>query len=278
MDLSTCAIVARPLAIYLFQIAKHERREALHLLPAQISQAFPCRLWRCYKQREKRSDRIVRALRVLSVSVAPRLKQFSQNIITLHLVGCGIGDCGAVHLSVALTSDSTVTHLFLEQNGISDRGAVALSSMLKQNRTLKFLILDKNRFGTKGQRALRDAIYDDSSFTNMKQSNHVLSSYFDINHLGVFGRPMLSDVLFSHAANVRSRSSESVRTKKMVRMVRKRYNIELCLHSLEDVVANCVPNLFGWLGGMCDVDMMYSFMPMLFRHLETRIGAGVGKM
>jgi hypothetical protein len=191
------------------------------------------------------------------------------NVRRLDLNMCHIGPEGAVALSNVLESNSTLTQLDLPENGIGDEGAAALGRMLRKNHTLKEIILDNNGITAEGQRSLRDAIFDDSSFGALEQSNHVLQSFF-YNPRDVFGRGVLNDVLSSHAANLRSHYARQAVTKKLKRVLQKKYGVRLHFESFLSVDSRMLPHILGWIAVKCDLEMMYEFKPILLNLLEGR--------
>ena len=169
----------------------------------------------------------------------------------------------------AILANSTLRRLDLPDNDIGDEGAVALGHMLGRNTALKEIILDTNGIGEWGQRALRNAVYDDRSFASILDSNHTLLSYFYIPR-NVFGKTVLNDVLSSHAANLRSNYPEAAATKKLRRVLKKRYKATLEFESFLDMETALLPHVLGWIAGKRDMDLMYSFKPMLVDLLEGR--------
>lgn len=188
---------------------------------------------------------------------------------TLDLSGCRIGPTCAITLSATLANNTTLKQLLLQENEIGDEGAVAMGHMVKNNGMLKELVLDNNDITAYGQMALRNAIYDDSSFENMEKCNHVLQSYF-YNPRSVFGSSCMNDVLSSHAANLRSKSAKTAVTKKLKRVLVKKYRVTLHFESFLGMDTIVMPYVLGWISERCDLDMMYSMKPILLNLLEGR--------
>lgn len=145
-----------------------------------------------------------------------------------------------------------------------------MAHMLKhRNRSLRELVLDNNGISARGQLSLRNAIFDDSSFNALEQSNHILQSYF-YNPRSVFGRAVMNDVLSSHAANLRCRSTKAAVTKKLKRVLHKKYRVMLRFESFLGVESTVLPHVLGWIARRCDVQMMYELKPILLNLLEGR--------
>ena len=194
------------------------------------------------------------------------------SLVKLDLNMCRIGTNGAIQLAAIFATNTTLTHVMLQENDIGDEGAVAIGYMLKhKNRTLKEIILDTNDVSPYGQRALRNAIYDDTSFNAMEKCNHVLQSYF-YNPRSVFGPSVMNDALSSHAANLRSKSTKNAITKKLIRMLHKKYHVKLHFDTFLNTETEVLPTVLGWMTTRCDLNMVYSFKPILLNLLEGRKG------
>eukprot|EP00584_Thalassiosira_punctigera_P018549 CAMPEP_0172555454 /NCGR_PEP_ID=MMETSP1067-20121228/58424_1 /TAXON_ID=265564 ORGANISM="Thalassiosira punctigera, Strain Tpunct2005C2" /NCGR_SAMPLE_ID=MMETSP1067 /ASSEMBLY_ACC=CAM_ASM_000444 /LENGTH=308 /DNA_ID=CAMNT_0013343977 /DNA_START=39 /DNA_END=965 /DNA_ORIENTATION=+ len=192
------------------------------------------------------------------------------SLTKLDLNACHIGPSGAIVLSALLADNDTLKELHLPENEIGDEGAVAVAHMLKnKNRALKEIVLDNNGIMAHGQLALRNAIFDDSSFEELARSNHVLQSYF-YNPRSVFGKPVMNDILLSHAANLRSKSAKAAVTKKLKRMLYKKYRVNLNFECFLRMDAVFMPLVLGWMAQKCDIQMMYEFKPILLNLLEGR--------
>ena len=202
----------------------------------------------------------------LAKSLIPRINTFS-SLVKLNLNRCNLGDYGAVCLSNSLSKNSTMTHLYLIENGISDVGAISISNMLRSNETLTCVILDKNCVGIDGQRALKEAIFDDSSFAAMKASNHVLSSYF-YTPREAFGPEVMLGILSAHAASVGSNCPERTLTNKLKLMLRRKYRVKLHLQAFQALETYLIPATLGWVAQKCDLDTLYSLGPLLAEQLE----------
>jgi len=190
------------------------------------------------------------------------------SLTKLDLNACHIGSSGAIVLSAMLANNHTLTELYLPDNEIGDEGAVAMAHMLKnENRSLKEVTLDNNGITAYGQRALRNAIFDDSSFEALEKSNHVLQSYF-CSPRSVFGKTVMNDILSSHAANLRSKSTKAAVTKKLKRMLQKKYRVKLHFESFLGMETDLMPYVLGWIAQKCDLQMIYEFKPILLNLLE----------
>lgn len=206
-------------------------------------------------------------LRRYAIAVGKTLNALP-SLRTLDLNGCRLMPSEAIALSAILANNTTIVSLQLEDNEIGDEGAVAIGHMLKNNnRTLKEIVLDDNGITPHGQFALRNAIYDDSSFNAMAKSNHVLQSYFH-KPCSVFGPGVMNDILSSHAANLRSTSDKQAVTKKLKRMLHKKYRVKLHFESFLGVETHMMPYVLGWMAQKCDLNMMHSFKPILLNLLE----------
>ena len=223
--------------------------------------------------------------RVVKIAVGPQSQMLSydgtyamtiggripslRSMIKLDLNSCHIGPEGAISLAAILTNNDTLKHLDIPENDIRDEGAVAIGHMLKKNRTLKEVVLDSNGITAYGQRALRNAIFDDSSFEAVVNSNHVLQSYF-YNPRSVFGKSVMNDILSSHAANLRSKTNEQAATKKLKRVLKRKYRVDLQFESFLSMESALLPLVLGWVSEKCDVNMMYELGPILLNLIEGR--------
>jgi hypothetical protein len=122
--------------------------------------------------------------------------------------------------------------------------------------------MDANDITPRGQRELRNAIYDDSSFAALGGSNHILESYFH-NPRSVFGPCVMNDVLAALASNLRSKSARQAVTKKLTRLLQRRYGVRLQGTSFLNVESVFMPPILEWVAGKCDLDTIYTFKPIL---------------
>lgn len=231
-------------------------------------------------------DALSRARGVVKISVGPQSRMLAYDgtyamevtkragaistLKKLDLNECRLGPDGAITVSAFLATNATLTHVILNDNEIGDDGAVAMSHMIRRNGTLQELILDNNDISPYGQRALRDAIYDTSSFAALEgRSNHVLQSYF-YNPRSVFGPGVMNDILSSHAANLRSKTPKNAVTKKLKRVLQKKYGVRLHFETFLGAETGVLPRVLGWISTKCDLDLMYAFKPILMTLLEGR--------
>jgi len=169
-------------------------------------------------------------------NVVPNLR----SLVKLDLSNRRIGTDDAIQLAAIFAKNTTLTHVMLQENDIGDGGAMVIAYMLKhKNRTLKEITLDKNGVSPYGQRALRNAVYDDSSFKAMAKCNHVLQSFS-------------------------SQSKIPTLTKKLAQMLRTK-----------ECAKEVLPNVLGWVTTKCDLNVVYSFKPILLNILEGRKGSRI---
>ena len=202
------------------------------------------------------------------MAVADRLHSLA-SLVKLDLNGCRIGPAGAARLASSLEGNATVTQLLVWDNDIGDEGAAALGRMLRKNGALVEVIMDANDITPRGQRELRNAIYDDSSFAALGGSNHRLQSYFH-NPRSVFGPCVMNDVLAALASNLRSKSVRQAVTKKLTRMLQRRYGVRLQGTSFLIVESVFMPPILEWVAGKCDLDTIYTFKPIIIDLLGGR--------
>lgn len=141
------------------------------------------------------------------------------------------------------------------------------AALRRGNRALREVALDDDGIGPRGQRALRDASFDDASFDALVESNHVLQSYFH-NPLKVFGRRHLGDVLAAHAANLRSRYAAAAGTKKLKRVLQRKYGVRLHFASFLTTGPAVMPCVLSWIAQHCDLQLMYEFKPILLNLIQ----------
>jgi len=216
----------------------------------------------------RRGDYVPEQRPAIAMAVADRLHSLA-SLVKLDLNGCLIGPVGAARLASSLEGNATMTQLLVSDNDIGDEGAAALGRMLRKNGALVEVIMDANDITPRGQRELRNAIYDDSSFAALGGSNHRLESYFH-NPRSVFGPCVMNDVLAALASNLRSKSARQAVTKKLTRLLQRRYGVRLQGASFLNVESVFMPPILEWVAGKCDLDTIYTFKPILIDLLEGR--------
>jgi hypothetical protein len=189
-----------------------------------------------------------------------------RSLLQLDISGCFIGPTGAISLATILESNNTLLRLTIPQNRIRDEGTAAIAHMLQTNRRLREITLDSNEITAQGQKELRDAIFDDSSFSAIKNSNHIMQSYF-YNPRAVFGKAFINDILSSLAANLQSKTSEQAVTRKLKRVLKKKYGVKLQFESFLNMDVGLLPHVLGWISEKCCSDVMYQCRPILINLL-----------
>ena len=190
----------------------------------------------------------------------------------LDFTGCRIGPSGAIFLASILAKDTKLTEVRFPGNEIGDEGAVAIARMVKgKNRSLQIIILDNNGITTVGQRALLNAIFDNSSYDALEESNHVLEQYYDLP-LNVFRWLVLGDVLRSLAWNSRSNSDKTAVTKKLELVLRRKYSVRLDAKLFLRIEADDMPyhHVYCWVAQRCDLQMIYEFKSFLVDIIKPR--------
>jgi len=184
--------------------------------------------------------------------------------------GCSLGSATAISLAENLAGNKTLEHIDLSGNAIGDDGAIAFAIALRTNNTLKELVLDENQLSVSGQRALRNSIYDDSSFDALEDSNHTIQSFFSSSPRSVFGKAVMNDCFHSLAANLRSRSEKEAVTKKIHRYLRKKHRVKLQHQSFLCMQIAVMPHLLGFISTRCDVETMRD----IIRHMPHLLEMG----
>jgi hypothetical protein len=94
-----------------------------------------------------------------------------------------ITDVLAIKIASALTSNTTVTEIFLSSNTISDIGASAFASSLTKNATLTSLDLGNNQIGDAGAQELAQALLKNNTLIsldlNANQTRHAVKTQVD---------------------------------------------------------------------------------------------------
>ena len=85
----------------------------------------------------------------------------------LNLWDFPLSDDGIKHLSELLTTNTTITTLYLVNNGIGDTGAKYLATMLKINTKLTTIFLWKNNIGIDGFKSFSEALQLNTTLTSL---------------------------------------------------------------------------------------------------------------
>ena len=108
-------------------------------------------------------------------SLATRhLKLYLTGVAWINLMGCNIGDKGAVEVAKALENNATVTTISLSDNHIGNEGAIALADALRNNNTVTEIFLASNQIGDEGVIALAELV----------KNNSVLNTILNALYLG----------------------------------------------------------------------------------------------
>ncbi|XP_009480292.2 leucine-rich repeat-containing protein 74A [Pelecanus crispus] len=101
-----------------------------------------------------------RLLEVVPVS------HFIQNLAKpyINLNHHGLGPKGVKAIAIALVSNTTVTHLELEDNCILAEGAICIVEMLRENSSLQELNISNNHLDTAGAEAIASLLLDNMSY------------------------------------------------------------------------------------------------------------------
>nr|XP_005502552.2 leucine-rich repeat-containing protein 74A isoform X1 [Columba livia] len=98
------------------------------------------------------------------VEVVP-VSYFIQNLDKpyINLNHHGLGPKGVKAIAIALVSNTTTTHLELEDNCILAEGAICLAEMLRENSSLQVLNISNNHLDTAGAEAITSLLLDNVS-------------------------------------------------------------------------------------------------------------------
>ncbi|NWU48314.1 LR74A protein, partial [Dromas ardeola] len=100
-----------------------------------------------------------RLMKVVPVS------HFIQNLAKpyINLNHHGLGPKGVKAIAIALVSNTTITHLELEDNCILAEGAICIAEMLRENSSLQKLNISNNHLDTAGAKAIASLLLDNMS-------------------------------------------------------------------------------------------------------------------
>ncbi|NXN46464.1 LR74A protein, partial [Rhinoptilus africanus] len=100
-----------------------------------------------------------RLMKVVPVS------RFIQNMAEpyINLNHHGLGPKGVKAIAIALVSNTTITHLELEDNRILAEGAICIAEMLRENSSLQKLNISNNHLDTAGAKAIASLLLDNMS-------------------------------------------------------------------------------------------------------------------
>ncbi|NXY69054.1 LR74A protein, partial [Glareola pratincola] len=93
------------------------------------------------------------------------VSHFIQNLAKpyVNLNHRGLGPKGVKAIAVALVSNTTITHLELEDNCILAEGAICIAEMLQENSSLQKLNISNNHLDTAGAKAIASLLLDNMS-------------------------------------------------------------------------------------------------------------------
>ncbi|KAM6359094.1 leucine-rich repeat-containing protein 74A [Alca torda] len=93
------------------------------------------------------------------------VSHFIQNLAKpyINLNHHGLGPKGVKAIAIALVSNTTITHLELEDNCILAEGAICIAEMLRENSSLQKLNLSNNNLDTAGAKAIASLLLDNMS-------------------------------------------------------------------------------------------------------------------
>ncbi|NXG83739.1 LR74A protein, partial [Stercorarius parasiticus] len=93
------------------------------------------------------------------------VSHFIQNLAKpyINLNHRGLGPKGVKAIAIALVSNTTITHLELEDNCILAEGAICIAEMLRENSSLQKLNMSNNNLDTAGAKAIASLLLDNMS-------------------------------------------------------------------------------------------------------------------
>ncbi|NXW26559.1 LR74A protein, partial [Phaetusa simplex] len=93
------------------------------------------------------------------------VSHFVQNLAKpyINLNHHGLGPKGVKAIAIALVSNTTITHLELEDNCILAEGAICIAEMLRENSSLQKLNISNNNLDTAGAKAIASLLLDNKS-------------------------------------------------------------------------------------------------------------------
>ncbi|NXV16946.1 LR74A protein, partial [Cepphus grylle] len=93
------------------------------------------------------------------------VSHFIQNLAKpyINLNHHGLGPKGVKAIAIALVSNTTITHLELEDNCILAEGAICIAEMLRENSSLRKLNISNNNLGRAGAKAIASLLLDNMS-------------------------------------------------------------------------------------------------------------------
>ncbi|KAF1543441.1 Leucine-rich repeat-containing protein 74A, partial [Eudyptes moseleyi] len=99
------------------------------------------------------------------------VSHFIQNLAKpyINLNHHGLGPKGVKAIAIALVSNTTVTHLELEDNCILAEGAICIAEMLRENSSLQELNISNNHLDTAGAEAIASLLLDNMSYLHTLQ-------------------------------------------------------------------------------------------------------------
>ncbi|XP_071602019.1 leucine-rich repeat-containing protein 74A isoform X2 [Heliangelus exortis] len=94
------------------------------------------------------------------------VSHFIQNLDKpyINLNHHGLGPKGVKAIAIALVSNTTITHLELEDNCILAEGAICIAEMLQENSSLQELNMSNNHLDTAGAKAIASLLLDNTSY------------------------------------------------------------------------------------------------------------------
>ncbi|NXU71222.1 LR74A protein, partial [Oreotrochilus melanogaster] len=94
------------------------------------------------------------------------VSHFIQNLDKpyINLNHRGLGPKGVKAIAIALVSNTTITHLELEDNCILAEGAICIAEMLQENSSLQELNMSNNHLDTAGAKAIASLLLDNTSY------------------------------------------------------------------------------------------------------------------
>ncbi|XP_008503463.1 leucine-rich repeat-containing protein 74A [Calypte anna] len=94
------------------------------------------------------------------------VSHFIQNLDKpyINLNHHGLGPKGVKAIAIALVSNTTITHLELEDNCILAEGAICIAEMLQENSSLQELNMSNNHLDTAGAKAIASFLLDNISY------------------------------------------------------------------------------------------------------------------
>eukprot|EP00758_Cryptobia_borreli_P014934 Tbor_TRINITY_DN5973_c0_g6::TRINITY_DN5973_c0_g6_i1::g.18987::m.18987 len=112
---------------------------------------------------------------VLSIQLLGQVIQEADNIETIQMSNCGLGDAGLEFVANIIASKTKLLHIDVSKNGIGNYGCKKFFEILKKNNSIKSIIIQSNKISDESSRSIVESLGVNDSIEEVDFTDNTLS-------------------------------------------------------------------------------------------------------